>query len=357
MKPITTGGKIMKSSKKLGIAVVGSIAVLGLALTGCSSSNSSSDNNAKKSTSNSASGPKMTLRLADNQPATYPTVLGDNAFAKEISDKTNGRITIKVYPAAQLGDENSAIQQIQAGAIDFGRINSAPLGQFDKEMNVLSLPYLFTSSNQMWDTLNGSVGNEILDGLKSANMVGLTYYDSGARSFYNSQHAVSKPADLKGLKIRVQQSNIFVDLVNGFGASATPMNYADVYNALQTHVIDGAENNLPSYYTTNHYKAAKYLTLDEHTRTPEVLLGSSKTWAKLSAADQKIVKQAAIDSQKVERTEWTKLEKQALDAAKANGNTITKISDIKSWQKTAQPLYDKYGKDYQSLINKINATK
>lgn len=338
--------------KKLGLALVSSIAVLGLGLTGCSAAQQTSG-----STGSSSSGTKMTLKLADIQPANYPTVAGDNAFAKEVSDKTNGRIQIKVYPNAQLGDENSAIQQIQAGAIDFGRINSSPLAQYDKQMGVLGLPYLFSSSDQMWKVLNGSVGKQILDGLSSAQMVGLTYYDSGARDFYNSKHAVSKPSDLNGLKIRVQQSKMFVDLVNGFGASATPMNYADVYNALQTHVIDGAENNLPSYYTTNHYKAAKYLTLDEHTRNPEVLLGSSAVWAKLSASDKKIVQQAAIDSQKVERDAWNKLEQQALDAAKANGNTITEMTDLSAWQKAAQPLYDKYGKDYQNLVDQIRATK
>jgi tripartite ATP-independent transporter DctP family solute receptor len=347
----------MRKSKKIGMALVSSAAVLSLGLAGCSSNNSQSSNSSSKSTSNASSGPKMTLKLADIQPANYPTVLGDNAFAKEVSDKTNGRIQIKVYPNAQLGDENSAIQQVQAGAIDFGRINSSPLAQYDKQMNVLGLPYLFSSSQQMWDVLNGPVGKQILDGLKDAKMVGLTYYDSGARDFYNTKHPVSKPSDLKGLKIRVQQSNLFVDLVNGFGASATPMNYADVYNALQTGVIDGAENNLPSYYTTNHYKAAKYLTLDEHTRNPEVLLASSAIWSKLTPADQKIVQQAATDSQKVERTAWNKLEQQALDAAKANGNTITKVTDMSAWQKAAQPLYDKYGKDYQDLVNKIRATK
>lgn len=298
----------------------------------------------------------MTLRLADDQPANYPTVLGDEAFAKEVSQKTNGRIKIVVYPNAQLGDENAVAQQIQLGAIDFGRINTAALASYDKELNVLGLPYLFSSSQQMWDVLDGPIGNQFLQSLSSAKMVGLTYYDSGARDFYNTKRPVSKPSDLKGLKIRVQQSNLMVDLVNTLGGSATPMSYSEVYNALQSGVIDGAENNLPSYYTTNHYKVAKYLTLDQHTRWPEILLASQATWNKLSPSDQQIIKQAAVDSQQVERQAWNQLVQKATAAIKANGNVITNV-DISQWQQAVKPLYQKYGADYQSLISQIQATK
>jgi tripartite ATP-independent transporter DctP family solute receptor len=338
--------------KKIGLALVSSIAVLGLGLAGCSS-----QQNGSKSASSTSSAPKMTLKLADIQPANYPTVAGDNAFANEVSDKTKGRIQIKVYPNAQLGDEKSAIEQVQLGAIDFGRINTAPLAESSKDIGVFNMPYLFSSSEQMWNVLNGSIGEKLLKSLEQAKMEGLTYYDSGARDFYNSKHSVQHPSDLKGLKIRVQQSQTFVDLINQFGASAVPMNFGDVYNALQTGVLDGAENNWPSYFSTNHYKSAKYITEDEHTRNPEILLASSTVWSKLSPADQKIVKQAAIDSQAVERKAWNDLEKKAKDAAKANGNVVTTIKDVEEWQKVAQPIYDKDGAQYKDLISQIKAVK
>ncbi len=298
----------------------------------------------------------VVYRLADDQPANYPTVTGDNAFAAKVAQLTHGKIQIKVYPDAQLGDENSTIQEIQLGAINFGRINSAPLGSYSTSMGVLGLPYLFNSSSQMWRVLNGPVGNKLLSDLKTAKMVGLTFYDSGSRDFYNSKHPVKVPADLKGLTIRVQQAAMFISLVKDLGGSPTPMAYADVYNALQSGVIDGAENNLPSYYTTNHYKVAKYLTLDEHTRNPEVLLASLKTWNSLSPADQKIIKEAAVYSQGVERKAWNALVQKSLKAIKANGNVITHVN-IALWRKAVQPMYTQYGKQYKQLIQEIQTTK
>lgn len=331
------------------IALVALSATLVLGLTACGTTQNTTQ-------SGSSSGQKLTLRLADIQPADYPTVVGDNEFAKLVSERTNGRITISVYPNAQLGDEKTAIEQVQLGAIDFGRINASPLASFDKQLNVFNLPYLFSSSDQMWKVLNGPIGDQMLAGLKNSKMIGLTYYDSGARNFYNTKHPVIHPQDLNGLKIRVQQSDMFIDLVKALGGSPTPMAYGEVYSALQTGVIDGAENNWPSYYSTNHYQVSKYLTVDEHSRTPELLLASQATWNKLSPDDQKIIMQAAKDSQTVQRKAWTDLEDKAMKAAQQNGNVISKV-DISEWQKAVQPLYDKYGKDYTDLINQIRATK
>ena len=334
--------------KRIMIPVIGISLALGL--TACGQTGSGTTG------ATSAPAQKVTLRLADNQAADYPTVVGDNEFARLVKERTNGRIEISVYPAAQLGDEKTVIEQLQLGAIDFGRVNAAPLASFDKDLNVFNLPYLFSSSDQMWKVLNGPIGDKMLDSLKTAKMVGLTYYDSGARSFYNSKKSVVHPSDLASMKIRVQQSDIFMDLVKALGASPTPMAYGEVYSALQTGVIDGAENNWPSYYSTNHYQVAKYLTLDEHSRTPELLVASQATWNKLSPEDQKIIMQAAKDSQAVQRKAWNDLEQKAKEAVKAKGNIVSTV-DITEWQKAVQPLYDKYGKDYQDIINQIRATK
>jgi len=333
------------------IPVAALAVVVALVVAGCGSTSS------KGAANSSAAGQKsMTLRLADDQPKDYPTVLGDEEFAKLVRERTNGRINIVVYPNSQLGDENTVAQQIQLGAIDFARINAAPLADYDKELGVFNLPYLFSSSKQMWDVLDGPIGSKILAGMTSAKMVGLAYYDSGARCFYNSQKPVAHPGDLKGMKIRVQQSQMYVALVKALGASPVPMSYGDVYSALQTHVIDGAENNWPSYYSTNHYQVAKYFTEDDHTRTPEILLASQATWNKLSPADQKIIARAARDSEAVERQAWNQLEQKAVQAAKANGNVITRVN-VAEWQKAVQPIYDQYGAQYKDLIAAIRATK
>lgn len=314
-------------------------------------------NNQPNNGSNTSDGPTMVLRLADNQPADYPTTIGDLDFAERVNKATNGRIKIEVYHSGQLGDEKSVIEQIQMGALDFARVNAQPLGEFSDKINVLNLPYLFDSEEHLWKVLNGEVGQEILDSLAGANMIGLTYYDSGSRNFYNTKRPVRTPADMAGLKIRVQQSDLMVDLVTALGASATPMAYGEVYNALKTNVIEGAENNWPSYYSTSHYEAAPYITLDHHTRTPEVLLASKVLWDKLSESDRQIILEAARASQDVQRKAWDEYEQKSIEAVKAAGNTIVEVTDFKPWQDAVAPLYEKYGAPYKDLIEKIKAAK
>lgn len=301
--------------------------------------------------------PSYTLRLAENQAADYPTTLGDLDFAKRVSEKTSGRIKIDVYHGAQLGDEKTVIEQIQLGAIDFARVNVQPLGEFSKKIGVLNLPYLFDDEAHLWKVLNGPIGQEILESLSGSKMVGLTFYDSGSRSFYNSKREAKVPADLKGLKIRVQQSNLMVDLVNALGASATPMAYGEVYNGLKSGVIDGAENNWPSYFSTSHYEVAKFITLDHHTRSPEVIIASKALWDKLDAEDRQIVLEAAKASTETQRKAWKEYEQKSIDKVKAAGNTITEVTDLKAWQDAVAPLYDTHGADFKDMIAKIKAAK
>jgi tripartite ATP-independent transporter DctP family solute receptor len=299
----------------------------------------------------------LVLKLAEVHPPDYPTTIGDKEFAKIVGEKTNGRIKIEVYPGGQLGDEKSVIEAVQMGGIAATRVSSQPLAEFQKKLGVLSLPYLFDSEQHLWKVLNGPIGEELLDTLKDSKMIGLTYYDSGARSFYNSKREVKTPADMKGLKIRVQQAQLMVGLVESLGASATPMAYGEVYSGLQTGVIDGAENNWPSYYSTSHYEVAKYITLDEHVRNPEILLMSKAVWDKIGDADKKIIKEAAVASQKVQIEAWKTYEKKSIDAIKAKGNVITEVKDVKAWQDAVKPVYDKYAGDWKDIIAKIRATK
>lgn len=282
----------------------------------------------------------QSFELSDNQPADYPTTLGDLKFAEIVKEKTGGRIDITVYHSAQLFDEKSAIETAQMGGLAFCRVNAQPLSDFTPSLGVLSLPYIFRNEDHLWKVLNGPVGEEILADMEEAGLVGLAYYDSGSRSFYNSVREVKTPADMAGLKIRVQQSQLMMGIVEALGASATPMAYGEVYTGLQSGVIDGAENNWPSYYSTSHYEVARYYTLDHHTRTPEVLCMSKAIWDDMTPEDQAIIKAAALESQKTQREAWKAYEAKSIKAIKDGGkNTITELADLSAWQKAVEPLY------------------
>ncbi|WP_046174558.1 TRAP transporter substrate-binding protein [Domibacillus indicus] len=300
--------------------------------------------------------PSYTFRLADVHPADYPTVVGDEKFAELVEERTDGRIKIEVFPSGQLGDEKAVLEQVQLGAIEFTRISASPLAEFNGDFSVFGLPYVFESDEHMWSFLESEKATELLDGLNQAKMKGLAYYDSGSRSFYSSKELKSMD-DLKGLKIRVQQSEINIDFLSALGANATPMPYGEVFSALQTGVIDGAENNLPSFDSANHYQEAPHVLLDHHQRTPEVLLMSDTIWGKLNEEDQKIIKQAAIDSVETQKEEWAKWEEQSEKKMKEEGVTFTEVEDIKPLQDAVKPVVEKYSKDYQDIMDAIEEAR
>jgi tripartite ATP-independent transporter DctP family solute receptor len=298
------------------------------------------------------------LRLADIQPEGYPTVLGDLEFARQLEKTTNGRIKIKVYPLGKLGDENSTIEQAKFGAIDIIRVSAAPLVQYNKQMEVVLLPYIFKDKDQMFRVLDGSIGEKLFSDLETdTNLVGLAWLDAGARNFYNTKKEIKTTKDLSGLKIRVQESQPMVQMVEALGSISTPMTTGDVYSSLEAGVIDGAENNLPSYISFEHYKVAKYITIDEHNRIPELIAMSKFTWDKISPEDQKLVMDAAKEGAKVERTEWTRQESAALENIEKDGAvTITKLSNPKEFQDAVEFLYSEYN-EYKALIEEILQTK
>ncbi|MEH7415516.1 TRAP transporter substrate-binding protein [Neobacillus drentensis] len=300
--------------------------------------------------------PKYTFRLADNQPPDYPTVVGDKKFAELVEERTNGRIKIEVFPSAQLGDEKSVLEQVQLGAIEFTRINASPLAEFNKEFTALGLPYVFENEEHLWNFLNGEMGTKLLDGLEQSKMKGLAYYDSGSRSFYSTK-PLKSVKDLKGQKIRVQQSKINIDFMEALGASATPMPYGEVFSALQTGIIDGAENNLPSFDSSNHYQEAKNIILDNHQRIPEVLLISKTAWDKLSDKDQKLIKQAALDSVKTQREEWDKWEERSTKKLKDAGVVFTEVDDIQPWKDAVKSMVESYSKDYKDVMDAIEKAR
>ncbi|MDI9482853.1 MAG: TRAP transporter substrate-binding protein [Bacillota bacterium] len=299
----------------------------------------------------------IVLRLAETHAADYPTTKGDMEFARLVEERTNGRVKIEVYPGSQLGEEKAVIEQVQFGAIDFTRVSIAPLTEFADELNVLQLPYIYRSSDHMWNVLNGDIGEEMLKSIEEADFVGLCYYDPGARNFYNNKKEVKTVEDLKGMKIRVMESKMMMDLITCLGGSPTPMPFGEVYSALQTGVIDGAENNFPSYDSTSHYEVAKYYTLDGHTRVPEILIGSKMVWDKLSKEDQEIIKQAAKDSVALQRRLWAEKEKESEEKVRAAGCVITELTPeaFQGFQDAVAPLYEEYSQ-YSDIIQRINDT-
>ena len=300
---------------------------------------------------------KVVLRLAETHAQDYPTTKGDYEFARLVKERSGGRIEIQVYPGSQLCHETAVIQQVQFGAIDLTRVSISPLASFVPKLDAFQMPYVYRDEEHMWKVLKGQIGNDLLKSLEPFGFIGLGWFESGSRSFYNSKRAIKTPADLKGLKIRVQESELMMGLVSSFGAVPTPMPFGEVYSALQTGVVDGAENNWPSYFSTSHYEVAKYFTLDEHTRVPEIIIGSKISLGRLSKADQELIRKAAADAVDFQRKAWADYEKVSIDKVTAAGSQITKITDKGPWQDAVKAMYAKKSKEVQALVAQIAAVK
>lgn len=297
------------------------------------------------------------FRYADNQPDDYPTTQAAYRFAELVQERTGGRIEIRVYGDAELGDEVSVIQQVQLGMVDFARASISTLSGICEELNVLQMPYLYTDSDQMWRVLDGAIGAKFLGDLTDQELVGLSWFDAGARSFYMSGGPITCPADLKGKRIRVQESQLMMDLVSALGAEPVTMVYSEVYAGLQSGEIDGAENNWPSYESMNHCAVAKYFVLDEHMRVPEMQLMSKATMDRLSEQDQAVIRQAALESAQYERELWVQREAKSEQTVRAAGAQVTELSETEraAFQAATQELYDRYCSQYTEIIRAIRA--
>lgn len=301
---------------------------------------------------------KAVFKAADVQPVGYPTVAAVESMGKKLAEATQGRLSIQTYPSAQLGAEKETIEQTQIGAIQMLRVSAGAVGPIVDDINVVNMPFLFKNVEQSWKMMDGEVGQELLEKITAspnANLVGLCWMDSGARSFYNTKHPIKSIADVHGLKLRVIGNPIFIDMVNALGGNGIAMGYDQVFSSLQTGVIDGAENNPPSYVFSNHYTAAKYYSLTEHLIIPEILCFSKRSWTALSADDQSLIKKFAREAQLEERELWKKYETTAMEKAKAAGCEIVEIADKKPFQDAVKPVWDKYGPKYQAMIKRIQA--
>ncbi|MCC4245028.1 TRAP transporter substrate-binding protein [Stappia indica] len=301
----------------------------------------------------------IVLRSSDTHPDGYPTVEAVKYLGELVKERSNGRIEIEVFHSAQLGQEKDTIEQTQFGVIDMNRVSLGPFNNIIEETQVPSLPYIFRSVDHMHKVMDGPIGQEILDAFSDHDLVGLVFYDAGSRSFYNRQKPVENMADLSGMKFRVMQSDLFVDMVNALGANATPMPYGEVYSSIQTGVIDGAENNWPSFESSGHFEVAGYYTLDEHLIVPEVLVMSKKSWEKLSAEDQALIRQAAKDSVPHMRKLWAEREAASEAKVREAGVKIVNNIDKTPFIEAMKPVYEKYvtSDKLKDLVARIQATE
>src|SRR3954447_15866427 len=301
---------------------------------------------------------KAVFKASDVQPPGYPTVAATENLGKKLAAATNGRLSIQIYPSAQLGGEKETIEQTQAGAIQMLRVSAGALGPIVDDVNVVNMPFLFKNIEHSEKMMDGPIGQDLLDRVSanaSANLVALCWMNSGARSIYNTKKPIRTVEDVKGLKIRVIGNPIFIDMMNALGGNGIAMGYDQVFSALQTGVIDGAENNPPSYVFSNHCTAAKYYSLTQHLVIPEVLVFSKRAWANLPTEDQTLIKKFAREAQIEERELWKAYEREAMEKALAAGSQVIEIADKKPFQNAVKPVWDKYGPKYHDMIKRIQA--
>jgi tripartite ATP-independent transporter DctP family solute receptor len=293
--------------------------------------------------------------------AGYPTVVAVEEIGKKLEKATNGRLSVGMYPSMQLGGEKEAIEQAQVGAIAFARVSVGALGPVVDDLNVFNLPYVFRNTEHMQHVIDGPIGQELLDKVTNSGkgLVGLAWMDAGARNFYSTKKPIRTMADLKGMKVRVMGNPMFVEMANSMGGNGVAMGYDQVFTALQTGVVDGAENNPPSFVFDNHYQAAKYYTIDEHLIVPEMVVFSKKIWDTLAKDEQALLVKFGKEAQQEERKLWDVYEKQAMDKAKAAGIEVIKVSDAdkKVFQDAVKPVWDKYGPKYAATVKRIQETK
>lgn len=301
--------------------------------------------------------PEYIFCYAENQTEDYPTTLGAKRFAELVEEKTGGRIRIIVQAEGKLGTEREVLQQLQYGGIDFARVSLSQLAELVPQMNVLQMPYLYESSAHMWQVLEGEIGDSLLENVSSRDMVGLSWYDAGARNFYSTQKPITCLEDIQGMRIRVQESEVMADMVETLGATALPITYAEVYSSLERGLCDGAENNWPSFETMNHYEVAKYYLVDEHTRVPEMQLCSAHTWEKLSEEDRMIIRECAKESALYQREQWALREEASRQIALENGveEVILPPEEKQRFRQEMSEIYEKYCSDYMEIIDRIIA--
>ncbi len=310
------------------------------------------------STSSAPAQKTVTLILSEVHAEGYPTTLADYEFARLVEERTEGRVKINVYSGGTLyGEETGSIEALQIGDLDFARVSASPVASYVPALNVIQLPYLYRDGDHMWQVLNGPIGQEMLNEIESSGsgLIGLCYYDAGARNFYTTT-PVQSVADMAGLKIRLQNNAMMVEMVQLLGGNGvTGIGPNEVYSAISQGTIDGAENNWPTYESMGDYEAAPYFILDGHTRVPEILLASANVVNKVSAEDWEIIKECAKDTQEYEIEQWALREESSREKVVAAGVTVYEptAEELAEFQAKMDPIYAEYGAGYEDMIEEI----
>ena len=288
----------------------------------------------------------------------YPNSKALDKFAETVAERTKGRITPKMYHASVLGNQPDAIEQVRTGAIEFANFNLGPMGTVVPETNVVNLPFIFKGLDHMYRVMNGPVGEEIGAVMAKKGLQPIAWYNSGARSFYNSKHAIIKPEDVKGLKVRVMNNELFVGMVEALGGNATPMAFSEVFQSIKTGVVDGAENNWPSYESTSHFEVAGFYSLSQHLIIPECICVNTDVWNGLSDEDKGILKAAAQESAELQRKLWDERAGASREKVVGSGVKFNEVEDKAAFQKAMDPVYAKAVETtpvLKDLIEKIKA--
>ncbi len=300
---------------------------------------------------------RLRLIIANVHVEGYPTARGLRFFEQAVraDPVLSARFETDLQLAGVLGNEKEVLEKLGFGAIRMATTSVAPLAEFSEKIGVLTLPYLFRDAEHMWKVLDGEIGEELLGSLAPSGFVGLVFYDAGARSFYNRERPVRTLADLQGLKIRVQKSEIMREMVSALGATPVAIGFKEVYTNLHTGAIDGAENNVPSYRSERHFEVATYYSYDRHSMIPDLLMIHKATWDALSAAEQEALREAALASAEAQRGFWREYVDEALQAVQEAGCEVNEIEDVEAFQAAVAPLYEKYGERWGGLVERIRA--
>jgi len=295
------------------------------------------------------------LKLAHALDISHPVHKGMVVMAEKLQEKSRGKMKVDIYPSGQLGNERELIEMLQIGSLAMTKVSTAPLESFVPEMKIFGVPYLFRDEAHRWKVLNGEIGNRLLLSGQNYLVRGLCYYDAGSRSFYTKNHPVETPDDLGGLKIRVMKSITSMEMVKCLGGSATPIPWGELYTALQQGVVDGAENNPPSFHLSRHYEVCKYYSLDEHTSVPDILLMSRAVWDRLTPEEQTWLQEAVDESVLAQRQYWKEAVQEALKVVQEAGVQIIH-PDKTPFREKVIPMYESFkGTPIYDLIQEIKA--
>ncbi|MBY6047886.1 TRAP transporter substrate-binding protein [Vannielia litorea] len=292
-------------------------------------------------------------------PEGYPNTVAMDKLAELVSDKTGGEITLQMFHGGTLGDQPDAIEQVRLGGLEIGNFNLGPIGPIAPEANVVSLPFIFKDVDHMFRVLDGEAGQKIAEGMTAKGLVPLAWYDAGARSFYNADKAINAPADLQGMKVRVMNNDLYSGMISELGGNPSPMAFGEVYQALKTGVVDGAENNWPSYESTGHFEVAGFYSLSQHLIIPECVCINADVFNGLSDEQKTALKKAAQESAVLQRQLWSEREAASRDKVVSAGVTMNEIADKAPFQEAMAPVYDAYlsaNPDLRPLVELIQAT-